>query len=78
MHYVRSDDGGEFREGKFWNWCRERGIRQELNFANSPEFKDIAQRTLGLIETAGLVACVYTGFRAIRGGVTHLLLALFI
>ena len=28
---VRSDDGGEFNEGKFGKLCRERNIKQEFN-----------------------------------------------
>ena len=49
---VRSDGGGEFRVGKFGNLRRSRGIKQEFTTADSPQFNGVAQRALGLIETA--------------------------
>ena len=33
---VRSDDGGEFNEGKFGNLCREKNIKQDFTTADSP------------------------------------------
>ncbi|CAN0489046.1 unnamed protein product, partial [Laminaria digitata] len=41
---VRSDDGGEFRGGKFGDLCRSRGIKQEFTTADSPQFNGVAER----------------------------------
>ena len=51
---VRSDGGGEFRGGKFGDLCRSRGIKQEFTTADSPQFNGVAERALGLIETAAM------------------------
>jgi len=51
---VRSDGGGEFRGGKFGDLCRTRGIKQEFTTADSPQFNGVAERALGLIETAAM------------------------
>ena len=37
---VRSDDGGEFSEGKPGKLCRYRNIKQEFTTADSPENED--------------------------------------
>ena len=51
---VRSDDGGDFIEGKFGNLCRERKIKQEFTTADSPEYNGVAERGLAMIESAAL------------------------
>ena len=48
--------GGEFPGGKFKYLCRSRGINQEFTTAGSPQFNGVAERALGLIETAA-IAC---------------------
>ena len=53
---VRSDDGGEFMEGKFGKLCRERKIKQEFTTADSPEYNGVAERGLTMIESAALGA----------------------
>ena len=53
---VRSDDGGEFNEGKFDKLCRERNIKQEFTTADSPEYNGVAERGLTMIESAALAA----------------------
>ena len=53
---VRSDDGGEFMEGKFGKLCRERMIEQEFTTADSPEYNGVAERGLAVIESAALAA----------------------
>ena len=49
---VRSDGGGEFCGGKFGNLSRSRCIKQEFTTADGPQFNGVAERALGLIETA--------------------------
>ena len=51
---VRSDESGEFRAVKFGGICRSRGIKQEFTTADSPQFNGVAERALGLIETAAM------------------------
>ena len=51
---VRSDGGGEFRGGKFGDLRRSGGIKQEFTTADSPQFNGVAERALGLIETAAV------------------------
>ena len=53
---VRSDDGGEFMEGKFEKFCRERKTKQEFTTADSPEYNGVAERGLAMIESAALAA----------------------
>ena len=53
---VRSDDGGEFVEGKFGKLCRERKIKQEFTTADSPEYNGVTERGLAMIESAALAA----------------------
>ena len=50
---VRSDGGGEFCGGKFGDLCRLRCIKQDFTTTDSPQFNGVAERALGLIETAG-------------------------
>ena len=51
---VRSDDGGDFMEGKFGKLCRE--IKQEFTTADSPEYNGVAEQGLAMIEYAALAA----------------------
>ena len=51
---VRSDGDGEFCAGKFGGLCRSRCIKQDFTTAGSPEFNGVAERALGLIETAAM------------------------
>ena len=51
---VRSDGGGKFRGGKFGDLCRSRCIKQKFTTADSPQFNGVAERALGLIETAAM------------------------
>ena len=54
---VRSDSGGEFSvNGPFGALCRERGIKQELTTAHTPERNAVAERGIALIESAALAA----------------------
>ena len=49
---VRSEGGGEFCGGQFGALCRSRCIKQEFTTADSPQLNEVAERLLGLIETA--------------------------
>ena len=51
---VRSEGGGEFCGGKFGDLCRSRCIKQEFTTADSPQYKGVAERALGLIETVAM------------------------
>ena len=51
---VRSDGGGEFCAGEFGDLCRSRCINQEFTTADGPQFNRVAERALGLIETAAM------------------------
>ncbi|CAM9186087.1 unnamed protein product, partial [Sphacelaria rigidula] len=51
---VRSDGGGEFSEGAFKELCDGEKIEQEKTTADSPQH--VAERAIGIIETAGLAA----------------------
>ena len=51
---VRSDGGGEFCGGEFGDLCRLRCIKQEFTTADSPQYNGVAERALGLIETAAM------------------------
>ncbi|CAM9569949.1 unnamed protein product [Ascophyllum nodosum] len=55
---VRSDDGGEFMQGKFGKLGREIKIKQELTTADSPEYNGVVERGLAMIESAALAARV--------------------
>ena len=35
---VRSDNGGEFKQGELGQLCRERNIKQEFTTEDSPEY----------------------------------------
>ena len=69
---IKSDDGGEFSEGKFGKLCRERNIKQEFTTADSPEYTGVAERGLALIESAALAARIqaselFPGFNVPEG-----------
>ena len=51
---VQSDGGGEFCGGKFGDLCPSRCIKQEFTTAGSSQFNGVAERALGLIETAAM------------------------
>ena len=53
---VRSDNGGEFFRGEFASVCNELLIQQEFTPAYSPQYNDVAERGLGLIEEAAIAA----------------------
>ncbi|CAN0491117.1 unnamed protein product, partial [Scytosiphon promiscuus] len=46
--------GSEFRGRAFGGLCRSRGIKQELTTGDGLQFNGIAERALGLIETAAM------------------------
>ena len=46
--------GGEFCGGKFSDLCRSRCIKQEFTTADRPQLNGVAERVLGLIETAAM------------------------
>ena len=56
---VRSD-GGEFCGGKFGDLYRSRCIKQEFTTADSPQLNGVAERALGLIETAAMAGRIQT------------------
>ena len=51
---ARTGGGGEFQVGEFGDLCISRSIKQEITTADSPQFNEIAERPLGLIETAAM------------------------
>ena len=53
---VRSDNGREFFGGVFGELFRKRGIKQEFTPADSPKYKGVAERALGLINDAAVAA----------------------
>ena len=56
---VRFDGGGEFRWGNFGDLCRSRGFKQEFTTAVCPDLNGVAERALGLIETAVMAGGVH-------------------
>ena len=69
---VRSDDGGEFVEGKFGKLCRERKIKQEFTAADNPKYNGVAERGLVTIESAALAARIqasewFPGYSILEG-----------
>ena len=58
---VRTDDAAEFKGGAFADLCRKRGIRQEFNTADSPQFNGAAERGIKMIESAGKAAFITAG-----------------
>ena len=63
---VRSDGGGEFRGGEFGDLCRPRPIKQKITTADSPQCNGIAERALGLIETAATAGRIQARERFFR------------
>ena len=53
---VRSDVGGKFYEREFGYLCRREKIRQEFTTSDTPEYNDVAERQIGIIESASLAA----------------------
>ena len=51
---ARSHGGGEFCGRKFGDLCRSRCTQQEFTTADNPQFNGVAERALGLIETAAM------------------------
>ena len=58
---VCTDDAAEFKGGAFADVCRERGIRQEITTADSPQFNGVAKRGIAMIESAGKAAIIQAG-----------------
>ena len=58
VEIVRSDKGGEFFGGEFGEVCKQHCIKQEFTNADSPQQNGVAERALGIIQTAGLAACI--------------------
>ncbi|CAN0503690.1 unnamed protein product, partial [Discosporangium mesarthrocarpum] len=50
----RSDDGGEFLGGSFGALCRDFRVHQEHTCADTPQLNGVAERGLGLIDSAQL------------------------
>ena len=55
---VRSDNGGEFFGGELGAACEQFCIKQEFTNADSPKQNGVVQRALGIIQNAGLAACI--------------------
>lgn len=53
---VRSGNCGESSQGDFRSLCIKRGTKQEFISGDSPKLKEIADRALGLTESAALAA----------------------
>ncbi|CAM9415846.1 unnamed protein product, partial [Sphacelaria rigidula] len=53
---VRSDGGGEFSEGAFEELCDKERSDQEKTTADSLQYNGVAERAIGIIKSAGLVA----------------------
>ena len=51
---VQSDGSGEFCGGALGDVCRSRGIKQKFTMTDSPLFNGVAERALGLTETAAM------------------------
>ncbi|CAN0208252.1 unnamed protein product, partial [Laminaria digitata] len=58
VEIVRSDNGGEFFGGEFGEVCKQFCIKQEFTNADSPEQNGVVERALGIIQNAGLAACI--------------------
>ena len=53
---VRSDVGGDFYEGESGYLCRREKIRQEFTTSDTPEYNGVAERQIGIIESADITA----------------------
>ncbi|CAN0386005.1 unnamed protein product, partial [Laminaria digitata] len=58
VEIVRSDNGGEFFGGEFGEVCKQFCIKQEFTNADSPKQNGVVERALGIIQNAGLAACI--------------------
>ena len=58
VEIVRSDNGGEFSGGEFEEACKQHCIKQKFTNADSPKQNGVVERVLGIIQNAGLVACI--------------------
>ena len=50
---VHTDDAAELKGGAFVDVCRERGIRQELTTADSPQFSSVVERGIAMNDRIG-------------------------
>ena len=41
---LRTDRGGEFIYKRFWNYCKDNGIRRQLSVRRSPQQNGVAER----------------------------------
>ena len=55
---VKSDNGGEFFGCEFGEVCKQFCVTQEFTNADSPKQNGVVERALGIVQTAGLVACI--------------------
>ena len=53
VEVVSSGEGGEFKGG-LAKLCRRHNIRQEFTTADSAKFNGVAERHIGMIESAGM------------------------
>ena len=44
IRYLRSDNGGEYRDNKFLQFCREEGITRHFTVKKTPQQKGAAER----------------------------------
>ena len=58
VEIVRSDNGGELFDGEFGEVCKQHCIKQEFTNADSPKQNGVVERGLGIIQNAGLAACI--------------------
>ena len=79
-------EGVNFCGGKFGDLCRSRCIKQELTTADCPQFNGVAERALGLIETAAMAGriqespgdpCYEVGESQLTNSQTYILLVIW-
>ena len=58
VEIVRSDNGREFFGGEFGEVRKQHCIKQEFTNADSPKQNGVVERALGIIQNAGLAACI--------------------
>ena len=66
---VHTDDAAELKGGAFVDVCPERGIRQELTTADSPQFSSVVKRGVAMIESAGKAAIIQASLNFPRMGI---------
>ncbi|KAE9031889.1 hypothetical protein PR003_g13550 [Phytophthora rubi] len=59
-----SDNGGEYLDGEFTNYCREQGIQRETTIAYTPEQNGMAE-----LWGEAMLAMVYTYNRTLATGI---------